>query len=188
MKLKNKKIFIIIIITIIITMLVCHKLWANNDLIQNTNLSVSSNQSSSAYVVEKDKNTINSEEIKQENANSQNVNLIDENLENKNLKSKSLESRNSENIENSSLIDKNSNTTGSVSTNKNTINSQNAKININTATQTELETLPGIGPSIALKIVNYRRQYGKFKTIEDIKNVSGIGDKKYAKIEKYIKI
>lgn len=45
-------------------------------------------------------------------------------------------------------------------------------VNINTATQTELETLPGIGPSTALKIINYRNENGKFSSIEDIKNVS----------------
>lgn len=45
-------------------------------------------------------------------------------------------------------------------------------VNINTATQTELETLPGIGPSIALKIINYRNDNGRFSAIEDIKNVS----------------
>lgn len=45
-------------------------------------------------------------------------------------------------------------------------------VNINTATQTELETLPGIGPSIALKIINYRNENGRFSSIEDIKNVS----------------
>lgn len=45
-------------------------------------------------------------------------------------------------------------------------------VNINIATQTELETLPGIGPSTALKIINYRNENGKFSSIEDIKNVS----------------
>lgn len=53
------------------------------------------------------------------------------------------------------------------------------KVNINTASQQELETLTGIGPSIASKIVEYRKQNGIFKTIEDIKNVSGIGDNKF---------
>ena len=62
------------------------------------------------------------------------------------------------------------------------------KININTATQTELETVPGIGPSSALKIINYREEHGKFNTIEDIKNVSGIGDAKFKKIKDYISI
>lgn len=45
------------------------------------------------------------------------------------------------------------------------------KVNINQATQTELETLPGIGPSTALKIMDYRKENGWFKTIEDLKNV-----------------
>ena len=62
------------------------------------------------------------------------------------------------------------------------------KVNINTASQTELETLPGIGPSTALKILNYRKEKGKFKKIEDIKAVSGIGDSKYNKIKDLITI
>ena len=61
------------------------------------------------------------------------------------------------------------------------------KVNINTATQTELETLPGIGPSIALKIIDYRKENGKFNTIEDIKKVNGIGENKYSKIKELIK-
>ena len=60
------------------------------------------------------------------------------------------------------------------------------KININTATQTELETLTGIGPSTASKIIEYRKQNGEFKTIEDIKNVSGIGENKYESIKNNI--
>ena len=60
---------------------------------------------------------------------------------------------------------------------------KNQKVNINTATQTELETLNGIGPSIASKIIKYRNEKGKFKKIEDIKNVSGIGEAKFKKIE-----
>lgn len=63
---------------------------------------------------------------------------------------------------------------------------KSTKININTATQTELETLPGIGPSTAVKIINYREQQGEFKTVEDIKNVSGIGDNKFNNIKDLI--
>ena len=57
--------------------------------------------------------------------------------------------------------------------NSNTEESKNTneKVNINTATQTELETLPGIGPSTALKIIDYRKENGKFEKIEDIKKV-----------------
>ena len=74
--------------------------------------------------------------------------------------------------------------------NKNTNNTtnKNEKVNINTATQTELETLPGIGPSTALKIINYRKENGKFKTIDDVKKVSGIGDSKFDKIKNFIKV
>ena len=63
---------------------------------------------------------------------------------------------------------------------------ETSKININTAKQTELETLSGIGPSTALKIINYREENGKFKTIEDIKNVPGIGDAKFENIKESI--
>lgn len=61
-------------------------------------------------------------------------------------------------------------------------------ININTANETELEELPGIGPSLASRIVEHRNQNGKFKDIEDIKNVSGIGDSKFEKIKNLIKV
>ena len=61
-------------------------------------------------------------------------------------------------------------------------------VNINKATQTELETLPGIGPSLADRIISYREQNGKFKKIEDIKNVAGIGDSKFENIKDFIKV
>lgn len=57
------------------------------------------------------------------------------------------------------------------------------KVNINTASQTELETLSGIGPSTALKIINYRDENGGFEKIEDLKNVPGIGEAKYENIK-----
>lgn len=81
----------------------------------------------------------------------------------------------------------NGNTDINTSTSKST-NTQSSKININTASQTELETLPGIGPSTATKIINYRKENGKFTNIEDIKKVSGIGDSKYAQIKDFIKV
>lgn len=62
------------------------------------------------------------------------------------------------------------------------------KVNINSATQTQLEELPGIGSSTALKIIEYRNKNGKFKSIEDLKNISGIGDAKFNKIKDYISI
>lgn len=59
-------------------------------------------------------------------------------------------------------------------------------VNINKATQSELETLSGIGPSTALKIINYREENGEFKKIEDIKNVPGIGEAKFETIKAQI--
>lgn len=56
------------------------------------------------------------------------------------------------------------------------------KVNINTATSEQLQTLKGVGPSMAQKIIDDRTANGPYKTIEDVKRVSGIGDKKYAAI------
>lgn len=68
---------------------------------------------------------------------------------------------------------------------KDGVNSSNkeGKININKASQTELETLSGVGTSTALKIINYRNENGDFKTIDDIKNVPGIGEAKFENIK-----
>ena len=54
------------------------------------------------------------------------------------------------------------------------------KVNINTASAAQLDTLPGVGASTAEKIVADREANGPFKTVEDLKRVSGIGDKKFA--------
>lgn len=59
---------------------------------------------------------------------------------------------------------------------------EKVKVNINTASQTELETLTGIGPSIAERIIQYRKENGGFKKIEELKNVSGIGEDKFESI------
>ena len=61
-------------------------------------------------------------------------------------------------------------------------------VSINTASVEELMTLPGIGEAKAQDIINYRNDNGLFQTIEDIKNVSGIGDSLFAKIKDYITI
>jgi competence protein ComEA len=62
------------------------------------------------------------------------------------------------------------------------------KININSASVTELESLPGIGPSRAEAIIAYREEKGEFTLIEEIMNISGIGPKIFEKLEELIEI
>ncbi len=62
----------------------------------------------------------------------------------------------------------------------------NKLVNINTATLNELKMIPGIGEVRAQAIINYRETKGSFKTIEDIKNVDGIGSKLYEEIKIYL--
>lgn len=62
------------------------------------------------------------------------------------------------------------------------------KLNINRATLEQLDTLPGVGPSIAQKIIDYRISSGGFKSIEELNNVSGIGEEKYKDIKNLITI
>lgn len=63
-----------------------------------------------------------------------------------------------------------------------------AGININSASLEELNRLPGIGPVLAQRIIDYRQQHGPFRTIEDIQNVSGIGPQKYDGIKEIITV
>ena len=81
--------------------------------------------------------------------------------------------------------------TYSVNVSDNTI-TQNTKnsslVNINTATTKELSSITGIGVSKASNIVKYREENGNFSSIEDIRNVSGIGDSLFEKIKKYITV
>ena len=66
--------------------------------------------------------------------------------------------------------------------------SKSEKININTASAEELQSLKGIGPSTAGSIIAYREEYGGFSSIEEIMNVKRIGEKTFAKIKDRISV
>lgn len=78
--------------------------------------------------------------------------------------------------------------TNGVESNKKEQTEDKNLISINTGTVEELMTISGVGESRAKAIIKYREENGEFKTIEDIKNVSGIGDALYSKIKDYIKV
>ena len=63
-----------------------------------------------------------------------------------------------------------------------------AKLNINTASAAELETLPRIGPAVAQRIIDFRTKNGAFKRVEDIMKVQGIGEKVYQNIKDLITV
>jgi competence protein ComEA len=63
-----------------------------------------------------------------------------------------------------------------------------ATVNINTATATELVALPGIGPKLAQRIIDYREKNGGFKKLEDLMSVQGIGEKNFLKLKNRLTI
>lgn len=74
----------------------------------------------------------------------------------------------------------------SIKINKQTSSDKNGKVNINTASLSELDEIPGIGPATANKIISYREENGGFKSLEDLKNVDRIGDKTFEKLKEFI--
>lgn len=68
------------------------------------------------------------------------------------------------------------------------VSTKDGKVNLNRASAAELDTLPGVGPSTAEKIVADREANGPFATVEDLKRVSGIGDKKFAALADLVSV
>ena len=64
----------------------------------------------------------------------------------------------------------------------------NMKIDVNKATHIELEQIPGIGPTLAKKIISERDKRGGFRTINDLLKIQGIGRKKLSKLKKFLKV
>jgi competence protein ComEA len=63
-----------------------------------------------------------------------------------------------------------------------------AKVNLNTASVEQLTTLPGVGPKLAARIVEYRQKAGTFRSTQELMNVQGIGEKNFAKIEAWLSV
>ena len=66
--------------------------------------------------------------------------------------------------------------------------SASAPVNLNTATMSQLESLPGIGPKTAERIIDYREKAGGFKKIEELMNVQGVGEKSFLKLKDLITV
>lgn len=62
------------------------------------------------------------------------------------------------------------------------------QVNINAATAEQLEELPGVGPKMAARIVEYRQKNGGFKKVEDLMNVRGLGEKNFLKLKPFITV
>jgi competence protein ComEA len=56
-------------------------------------------------------------------------------------------------------------------------------VNLNTATLEQLQTLPGVGPVLAQRIIDYREQNGQFRSVADLRKVTGIGDARYNELK-----
>jgi competence protein ComEA len=63
-----------------------------------------------------------------------------------------------------------------------------AKVNLNTASVEQLTTLPGVGPKLAARIIEYRQKSGSFRSPQELMNVKGVGEKNFARIEAWLTV
>ncbi|RIV35679.1 ComEA family DNA-binding protein [Micromonospora radicis] len=63
-----------------------------------------------------------------------------------------------------------------------------SRVNLNTATSAQLETLPGVGPVLARRIIEHRDQHGGFRTVGDLRQVTGIGDARYEQLKDLVTV
>lgn len=62
-----------------------------------------------------------------------------------------------------------------------------APVSLNTATVDQLDTLPGVGPVLAQHIVDYRTQHGGFRSVDELREVNGIGDRRFADLRNLVR-
>lgn len=90
--------------------------------------------------------------------------------------------------EKKSIIEVNPDISNVSSSDKDNTSKEKTKVNINTANESELATISGFGPAKAKAIIDYRNKNGKFSKLEDLMNVSGIGEKTFEKIKDSITV